>query len=380
MKLLYIANARIPTEKAHGIQIMKMAEAFAAAGVAVELVLPRRHNRLGGLDSFPYYGIRRRFPIRFLPSLDVTRVRLFGHLAFVVQQTSFSLIAVAWLLGQRADVYYFRDLLAASWFSRLSQRGAVVVEIHSVSLRHARRYRSLSRRVARLIAISHGVEDALAACGVAAEKITVAQDAVDLAAFERLPSRAEARAKLHLPAPAHLVVYAGNLFPWKGVDTLIEATPDLPEGTEVVIVGGSPDHLERVRHFVRARAIEHVQLVGHRPPTEIPAYLAAADVLVLPTSAREPIGARFTSPLKLFEYMAAGRPIVASDVPSSREVLTEETVIFVQPDSASSLAEGLSRALRDPEFSVKISKKAQEVVKAYTWENRARFILASLTN
>ena len=108
----------------------------------------------------------------------------------------------------------------------------------------------------------------------------------------------------------------------------------------------------------------------------MPQYLAAADVLVLPTSAREPIGARFTSPLKLFEYMAAGRPIVASDVPSSREVLTEETAIFVRPDSVSSLAEGISRALRDQAFSSNISNNARELVKQYTWSRRAEIILA----
>ncbi|MBI3305366.1 glycosyltransferase family 4 protein [Candidatus Parcubacteria bacterium] len=380
MKMLYIANARIPTEKAHGIQIMKTAEAFAAAGVGVELVLPRRHNRFKGLDPFAYYGLNRRFPIRFLPSLDVTRLRLFGHPAFVLQQISFSFIVAVWLLGQRADVYYFRDLLAASWFSRLCRRGAVGVEIHSVSPRRARFYRALSFRVGRLVAISHGVQDALLVCGVAAEKITVAPDGVDLASFERTLNRAEARTMLNLPAHAHLVVYAGNLFPWKGVDTLIEATPDLPEGTEVIFVGGSPDQLARARRFVQSRAIDHVQFVGHQLPTDVPQYLAAADVLVLPTSAREPIGARFTSPLKLFEYMAVGRPIVASDVPSSREVLTGETAIFVRADSPSSLAEGIGRALRDPEFSAKISKKAHEVVKSYSWANRVRFILASFDN
>ncbi len=380
MKLLYIANARIPTEKAHGIQIMKMAEAFVGAGAELEMLLPWRSNRpfRASADPFSYYGVRRTFPIRKVFSIDLTPLRIFGHFAFVWQIWSYAL-AVALAIGwRRADWYYFRDLAAAYLTLKIRPRlgRQTIVEVHTVSERRRRLYRALGERAALIVAISHGVQGALEICGVRPEKIIVARDAVDLAVFARLPSRDAARETLHLPADANLVVYTGNLFSWKGVDTLIEATPDLPDRTEVVIVGGSPDQLERVRRFTRGRAIEHVQLVGYQPPTDVPLYLAAADVLVLPTSVREPIGARFTSPLKLFEYMAAGRPIVASDVPSSREVLTEETAIFVRPDSASSLAEGIDRALRDQQFSSKISNNARNLVKQCTWSRRAELILA----
>lgn len=381
MKLLYIANARIPTEKAHGIQMMKTAEAFAAAGVEVEMVLPRRHNALAGVDPFKYYGLNRRFSIQTISSVDFTFWRFLGHGAFVLERLSFA-CASAWaLLRRRADVYYFRDLIAARLFLLLVGRSRVsAVEIHSVSKHQRRALRSIGRRAHRLVAISNGVRRALEANGVPPEKIVVAPDGVDLAAFDALPARDEARRRLGLPEVKRLVMYAGNLFAWKGVFTLAEAAPDLAPEAEVVMVGGSSQELRHMTAFVRERKIENIRLIGYRPPTEVPLYLAAADVLVLPTSAREPIGSHFTSPLKLFEYMASGRPIVASDVPSSREVLNDETAVLVKPDSASSLAAGIERVLRDEQFSAKIFKKAQEVVKAYTWANRARFILASIGN
>ena len=68
-KLVYIANARIPTEKAHGIQIMKMCEAFSAQVVDVELVLPRRLNRIKE-NPFDYYGVKKNFKITKLPTID----------------------------------------------------------------------------------------------------------------------------------------------------------------------------------------------------------------------------------------------------------------------------------------------------------------------
>ncbi len=382
MKLIYIANARIPTEKAHGVQIMKTAEAFAAAGVEVELLLPRRHNALAGVDPFKYYGLNRRFGIQTIFSVDLTFWRFLGHFAFLLERFSFAFASALVLLWRRADVYYFRDLIAARFFLLLVGRSRVsAVEIHSVSKRQRRALCVIGRRAHRLVAISNGVRHALEAIGVPPEKIVVAPDGVDLAVFAALPSRAEARRRLGLPEAKRLVMYAGNLFSWKGVFTLAEAAPDLaPEEAEVVMVGGSPQELKNMAAFVRERKIENVRLIGHRPPTEVPLYLAAADALVLPTSARESIGAQFTSPLKLFEYMASGRPIVASDVPSSREVLNDETAVLVKPDSASSLAAGIERVLRDEQFSAKISKKAQEVVKAFSWERRARFILASFDN
>ena len=116
-----------------------------------------------------------------------------------------------------------------------------------------------------------------------------------------------------------------------------------------------------------------MELLPHRPHAEMPKLLASASVLVLPTSAKYPIGREQTSPIKAFEYLAAGKPIVVADVPSSREVFDEKTAIFFKPDDPEDCARAIRTVLAlDPREMV----AAQAVlVASRTWKNRALKIL-----
>ena len=106
-------------------------------------------------------------------------------------------------------------------------------------------------------------------------------------------------------------------------------------------------------------------------------WLAAADVLALPNSGRESISARYTSPLKLYEYMASGRPIVASDLPSLREALTRgENAWLVAPDDPAALAAGIKSVLDDPEHAGAMAERARQDVQGHTWTARAERIVA----
>jgi len=107
-------------------------------------------------------------------------------------------------------------------------------------------------------------------------------------------------------------------------------------------------------------------------PALVADLLSQADVLILPNTASA-ISTRFTSPLKLFEYMAAGRPIVASDLPSIREILRDgENALLVEPGNASALAAAIQRILADPELAAALARAALDQVPAYSWERRAQ--------
>ncbi len=388
-RLLYIANARLPTEKAHGLQIMKMCQAFARCGAEVELVVPFRVQtaRMRPVrDLWRYYGIRERFGLARLPSLDVLFFgrylpgRLF-YLPFYAQALTFSACAVLYNLWRRSQVLYSRDwqffLLWLPW--RWLKRRALILEEHKFpghSGWGARLHLAVSRRVDRLVVITRGLKELYVAAGIPAEQVLVAPDGVDLAQFDPPIERTEARRRLGLPVEDKVVCYTGHLFEWKGVYVLVDAALHLPDAL-FLIVGGMAEDRERLWTYVAERAIENVRLVAHVPPIEVPAYLFAADVLALPNSAREAISREYTSPLKMFEYMASGTPIVATDLPSVQEMLRHgENAVLVAPDDPAALAKGIRLVLETLGLGQRLAAQAHHDVAAWTWEQRAANILA----
>jgi len=106
----------------------------------------------------------------------------------------------------------------------------------------------------------------------------------------------------------------------------------------------------------------------------IPRYLCAADMLLLPNAPLSLESIRYTSPIKMFEYMASGVPIIASDLPSVREVLTERNAVLVDAGSASALADGIKRVVDDSVLAVRVSQEALQDAKDCTWKFRAQTI------
>jgi len=204
-------------------------------------------------------------------------------------------------------------------------------------------------------------------------KTIVSPDGVDLSVFNIPVSQEEAKKKLGLPADKKIVLYTGHLYKWKGVDTLIKASPLLNREASVYIVGGTQEDIAAYQK--EFSDFNKVIFAGHKSHQEIPFWLKAADVLVLPNSGQEKISSLYTSPLKMFEYMASQRPIVASDLPSLREILNEKNCLFCQPDDPESLASNLKKVLADKELAGQISKQAFEDVNNYTWEKRVGRIL-----
>jgi glycosyltransferase involved in cell wall biosynthesis len=164
------------------------------------------------------------------------------------------------------------------------------------------------------------------------------------------------------------------------VDTLVRAIALLPDA-RAVIVGGHPKEgdLARVTSLVGALGIgSRVELTGLVPPAEVAGRLAPASVLVLPNSASA-ISNRYTSPLKLFEYLAMGRPIVASDLPAFREILTDgDTALLVPPDDPRALAQALSRLSADPPLAASLASRARALAPSFTWAARAERLEAAL--
>ncbi len=367
MTLIYIANARIPTEKAHGIQIMQMCRTFANSKFDVELVIPKRFNYIK-TDPFQYYGIKRSFEIKKLPCLDLIVLdKYIGHLGLWVESFTYFISLFFYLLFKNPSLIYTRNVLLLP-LTFLKKN--VFFEAHTFP-RNYSLYSPFFKRLKGIVVITQKLKDLFVQKGISPDKILVASDGVDLEKFNIKETKEECRKKLNLPLDKKIVLYTGHLYQWKGVQTLVAASEYLPANVEVYFVGGTT---KDIRDFRLQTLNLKLKIVGHKPYSEIPCWLRASDVLVLPNSAKEEISKSWTSPLKLFEYMAAKKPIISSDLPSLREVLNEGNAILVKPDSPEELAEGIKKALENPGLANKISEQAFLDVKQYTWDNRVKKI------
>ncbi|MGE3842489.1 MAG: glycosyltransferase family 4 protein, partial [Vicinamibacterales bacterium] len=175
------------------------------------------------------------------------------------------------------------------------------------------------------------------------------------------------------PADAPTLGYAGHLYPWKGVDTMLHALARLP-GARGLIVGGHPNEpdLDRLRHLAEALCLgSRVTFTGLVPPHAVAALLSQASILVLPNRSTA-ISARYASPLKLFEYLGSSRPLVASDLPAFREVLRDgENALLVPPDDPEALAAAVRRLQSEAGLAERLARTAFEEAPGFSWEARA---------
>lgn len=363
-KLFYVANIRLPTEKAHGIQIMKTCESLARQGVTVELIVPRRRNFITD-DPFAYYGVEKNFTVTRVWCIDFLAWRFFKWLGFWLETITFTLAVLVHLMDKKV-VCHTRDLLPA-----LVLPAPVFYEVHTVPENVTWFYRRAWHRAKGIVVISNGIKNALMEQGIEERKILVARDAVDFHQFRIAETPRECRIKLHLPEEQKIVVYTGHLYEWKGASVLAEAAGFLPDDVHVYIVGGTQEDVDTFRQKYRS---PRVHIVGWQEHRLIPLWNRAADVVVLPNSAKEKIGALYTSPLKLFEYMASGTPMVVSDLPAMREVIQEGQAVFFRPDDNQELALAVRSVFASLQERQEVAKKLQRSVAKFSWEARGHLM------
>jgi glycosyltransferase involved in cell wall biosynthesis len=386
MNLLYLSNAQIPSRSTNALQTMRMCQGFCSAGTDVTLVHPYRlGNRPEGYggDVWSFYGVKDRFRIVTLPTPLTRRLAGIPWIARPIQAAPLGAY-LGWRSrpGQQLFVCYTRSLLAAwlafhisrSWGDR-SACGGIFVEVHDEP-RRPRDWMMLTR-ADRVIAISAALRDRLIEVRPELEGHTwVEHDGVDLQLIdEHRFDREEARRRLGLPRQGPVLVYTGRVNEEKGAAVVLDAAEILQSvGAHVVLVGRV--YGESLRK--RAASVGNVTLTGFVPPGRVPTYLAAADILLLPSTDGLPY-ASYTSPLKMFEYMAAKRPIVASDLPVLREVLRAgENALLYPHSSPLALAGAVQRLWEEPSLRSSLAKRAHRDVQTYTWQRRAKRIMSTL--
>jgi glycosyltransferase involved in cell wall biosynthesis len=431
VRILYLADIRFPLERANGIQSMETCHALASRGHHVTLAV-RPDSQTPARDPFAFYGLPRlnaaecaaraaehtdraeysggSLAIEVAPITGPVAARRAGYLTFALGRS----------LGRgRQDLIFTRDLGLASMLLRLPRtlRAPVVYEAHTIAADEAaarprmltgatspsatklQRLAARDRRVWSgadgYVTITVGLKTELERRFGPRPRIAVvpdgarAADQTDIPATDhadhaeqgptrdsRLPGR-NAQAPIgdssQSARSTFAIGYAGHLYPWKGVDLIIEAVTALQD-TCALIIGGHGREPDLAR--VQALAVEldcaaRVTFTGLLPPPQVGARLREADVLVLPNPASA-VSSAFTSPLKLFEYMAAGKPIVASDLPAIREVLAHErNALLFEPGNPQALTAAIRRVKDDPVLAARLARQAAEDVRQYTWARRA---------
>jgi glycosyltransferase involved in cell wall biosynthesis len=384
MKIAVVAPTSIPARRANTVQVMKMSQALAGLGHEVHLAAPGdppagKSPEQIWQELARHYGVRQPFPVDWLPAHP--RLRRYD----------FGLRAVRWARSWRADLLYTRLPQAAAIASQIGM--PVIFELHDLPQGQVgpwllRRFLN-GRGARRLVSISRVLADDLAGrFGERAASLTlVAPDAVDLERYAGLPAPPEARCALNrlglpLPEGRFTAGYTGHLYPGRGEGLLLALAERLPE-VSFLLVGGEPGDVAHVQAEARSRGLDNVNLTGFVPNAELSAYQAACEALLMPYEGRVEASSggdisRYLSPMKLFEYLACGRAILASDLPVFREVLTEENAILLPTGNVNAWEAALRLLQANPERRHDLGIQARQAASRHTWDARARRILEGL--
>jgi glycosyltransferase involved in cell wall biosynthesis len=206
-------------------------------------------------------------------------------------------------------------------------------------------------------------------------EIQIAPNGVVLEPYLNLPESAEIKKNLGIN-DHFTVVYTGHLYQGRGMDLLIEIAKNLPE-IQFIWVGGREGDVNQWREYINKNQIKNIRLIGFVGNEYIPTYQSAGDVLLMPyeMSIAGSSGGNsvdFCSPMKMFEYMAAGKPIISSDLPILHEVLNEKNAIFCPYNDVNQWVDSINRIKNNPAFGLRLGNQARVDVEKYSWIERAK--------
>ncbi len=383
MKICMISDEHYPHTGADTVVVMNTAAALGAAGADVELITPKLWWQHKDADEvIAHYGVKPAFTLTRLPSWPPPTRKL------RLEKLTHGLIAPLHARRTRCDIIHSRDLvplllaqsIGVPWSFETYRRHVEEKPFLPRLTRHI----GLSRAIG---AVAHTPSSAadLLEVGFTEEQVVVARPGIDFERFEPVLSKTGARKAIGADIHRPLVVYVGNVGPSKGTDEIGDLAVRLPH-VDFLVVGGAAEAVLRLKEDLLSKNIGNVKLVGHQPPGDLAKFMYAADVLFVPAIFHNthagslagllPFHSLPGTPLKIYGYLAAGRPIVAADQPHTRDLLTHErNALMVPPKDSGAAAAAIARLLDDEILAKRLSVAAREAAAEYTWEKRGRKML-----
>lgn len=381
MKIALITNSRIPSLTANSIQSMKVSQALMQLGHDIKMFAPKEAPITDHQLLLTHYGLRFAPDIELLPSISGLK-----RLDFIVH-------------AQRAAKKFGAELIY-TWLPQSAALGAwmgypVVLEMHADNsgklgvwwMRQFWKQKTPKVMTVTTSALRKALERSTK-IQFPNDAILLAPNGVELEKYAGLPSPVEARRQLNLKEGL-TVGFTGHIYPGRGADLLFELAKQMP-AVNFLWVGGTPELVDIWQDKLTGAGMTNVTMTGFVKHESIPLYQAAADVLLMPysrsieASSGQDI-AGVINPMKMFEYMAAGRGIVSADLPSIREVLNEGNAVLVEPVEEENREWGIGgwkaaieALLADEPRRLELGNQAHRDVEQFTWVKREERVMEKM--
>jgi glycosyltransferase involved in cell wall biosynthesis len=390
MKIAIVAPTSIPAKQANTLQVMKMTQALVNIGNQVRLAVPDDANSNGSVDrqwsNIAYhYGLSNEFQIDWLPANQKMR------------KYDYAWRAIQWAIRWEPDILYTRLPQAAAIGS---QRGInTILEVHDFPRgkfgSRLFKWFLTGKGAIRMVVISKALATDLDKVYRAPIQPLILPDGVDLIRYADVQTPSRSRAKLlpviepyldqsgsHFSAEKFTVGYTGHLYPGRGLQLILDIAERLKDMNFIIAGGESKDAL-RLRDAAQKQRLTNVTITGFIPNAELPLFQAACDVFLMPYQRQVAASSggdisNYLSPMKLFEYLACGRPICSSDLPVLREILSDEIAVLLPPEDVNGWVSAVQNLRENPNYWAELANKSRRIGEQYSWESRAKKILEGI--
>jgi len=370
MRIIYVAGSPVPSKAANSVHVMKMSHALADLEHQVTLCCPKATDSdLSKQEVYDLYGVKPNF--EFNPHTPFSS--RIGLILYAMKNAALA-------KREKADFVFSRCLFTA-WFCS-------IFGIKTLFERHdawennptaAKIFKRLmaSKNCLGLVVISKALEDQITSkFGIERNRMIIAADAADpLPETSAPPPFEKVKGKIN-------VGYVGHLYKGRGIDIIADAAKQLP-GMEFHIVGGTDEDLTYWRHELKSH--ENIHFYGHMSHNAASRYLQHFDVLLAPYQKKVSVAGggntvQWMSPLKIFEYMSTGKPMISSDLPVLHEVLKpDKNAYLCIADDVDDWVSVLQSIQKNPTKAAQIGATAKEdFLQNYTWLRRSEKIIEEL--
>ena len=370
MKIACITTSVVPSSSANSIQAMKVVHALRELDMDVRLWVPD-FQRAEWVEIADIYGLKEEFEITWLPFLPAAK------------KYDFCWNAVSQSIRWGADLIYTWSLQAAAL--ALIRKKSAVMEFHDYPMgtfgpflfRLFLRLNGNKMVLTTTRALARGIENQFN-FEFSGDVLQIAPNGTDPERYADLPDPPQARQELGL-LRGLTVGYSGHFYAGRGMDLLVDIARALPH-INFLWIGGRKADILPWREKLVGDSIHNVTITGFIPNSRLPLYQAAAEILVMPYS-RNIAGsgggniARVINPMKMFDYLAAGRAIVASDIPVFHEILNEEIAVFCEPENPEDWVKVIKDLSECPALIKNLGISAKLKAVNYTWKKRAQTTL-----